>query len=259
MDSAFSLLLTPPVKATISGEKSRGAWSSTRELSEADIDSMAISMVQVVKERGPFLGVSDFINRRLAVPTTNLLITDPSLCGALQAMIEKSAINQESGLQNSSQGINDVVDSNSSMGGWRSNSISFRHYHVDSHATGQWTTQGIPGYVTQANILQGIGANITARGDTFVIRTYGDSRDSNNQIKAKAWCEAVVQRIPDYIASKSITQPSDSSGNNPLEPVVIRNTTDYTLKKNTELLEVNRKFGRQFKIIGFRWLSKDEV
>ena len=40
---------------------------------------------------------------------------------------------------------------------------------------------------------------ITPRGDTFVIRAYGDSIDAQGRVVARAWCEAIVQRSPDYV------------------------------------------------------------
>ena len=52
-----------------------------------------------------------------------------------------------------------------------------------------------------------------------------------------AWCEATVQRVPDYL--------------NPADPSDVQ---DLKLAS-----AVNRTFGRQFRITGFRWLSPNEV
>lgn len=92
-------------------------------------------------------------------------------------------------------------------------------------------------YVDQADILRHMGSILTPRGDTFVIRTYGDSLDAQGNVVARAWCEAHVQRIPDYVDS----------------------TDDAHLKNSVLISEANKQFGRKFQIIAFRWLNSDEV
>ncbi len=99
------------------------------------------------------------------------------------------------------------------------------------------TGYGTPGYITQGDLLQVIGSGLVTRSDTFTVRSYGESRDVNGRILAKAWCEAVVQRTPDYVDSG-----------------------DEAYKKQSELTsEANKTFGRQFKVISFRWLNSNEV
>ncbi|OYV04751.1 MAG: hypothetical protein CFE26_15215 [Verrucomicrobiales bacterium VVV1] len=83
--------------------------------------------------------------------------------------------------------------------------------------------------------MTAFGSQITVRGDTFIIRTYGDSRDGSDKIQARAWCEAVVQRTPEYV------DPS-----NPPEAAA-------------SLTPVNTTFGRKFSIVSFRWLSQTEI
>ena len=100
---------------------------------------------------------------------------------------------------------------------------------------------GSSAYVDQADILRGLGAQLTPRGDTFVVRAYGDSLDQNGAVRARAWCEAVVQRVPEYL---------EASGDR----------ADPAHLKQAELTnEANRNFGRRFRIIQFRWLSAEEV
>jgi hypothetical protein len=118
---------------------------------------------------------------------------------------------------------------------------------------------GAPGYLTQADVLQTIGHQLTVRGDTFVIRTYGDARDASGRIVARAWCEAVVQRIPEYVASRPPGAPSAAAGNNPLEPAAIPATNGFTYTANSALLPVNQKHGRRFVVESFRWLNPSEV
>ena len=58
---------------------------------------------------------------------------------------------------------------------------------------------GIPGYVIQSDRLKPIANTLQARDDTFRIRAYGEALDAKGKIIARAWCEAVVQRNPEYV------------------------------------------------------------
>ena len=93
---------------------------------------------------------------------------------------------------------------------------------------------GAPGYLTQADLLQVLGPTLSARSDTFVVRCYGDAKDAQGRITAKAWCEAVVQRTPEPLVA-------DETGLNPSETLA------------------GGQFGRRFKVRSLRWLSEDEV
>ena len=97
---------------------------------------------------------------------------------------------------------------------------------------------GSAAYVDQADILRNFSEQITPRGDTFVIRTYGDSLDASGKVQARAWCEAVVQRIPEYV---------DSANEPHLKPA------------DPQLTAANKTFGRKFQIVSFRWLNSSEV
>ena len=103
-----------------------------------------------------------------------------------------------------------------------------------------YRSTGIPGWLTQADLLQAIGPVLAARSDTFRIRCYGEARTPDGKsVTARAWCEAVVQRQPEYL----------DGGNSPSD----RGTTA------SPLLPINRVFGRRFSVSSFRWLSKDEI
>ena len=93
----------------------------------------------------------------------------------------------------------------------------------------------------QADILRNLGAQLTPRGDTFVVRAYGDSLAPTGAVRARAWCEAVLQRVPEYLEG-------------------IGERADPPHRKQAELVnEANRNFGRRFRIVQFRWLAADEV
>lgn len=105
-----------------------------------------------------------------------------------------------------------------------------------------YRSTGIPGWITQADILQSIGPVISARSDTFRIRSYGESLSPDGKtVLARAWCEAVVQRMPSYVdpsnlPSERASSPSDSA-----------------------LSLTNRTFGRKFEVLSFRWLASHEI
>jgi len=93
-----------------------------------------------------------------------------------------------------------------------------------------------PGFLTQADMLNSLGPVLTARSDTFRIRVYGDVQNpTTTNIEGKAWCEAIVQRVPDYIESTVDAWTTPATG-----------TPSAT-------------FGRRFKIVSFRWLSANDI
>ena len=114
-----------------------------------------------------------------------------------------------------------------------------RHYLDSEHLAG--TPAGerghllshAPGFVTQGDLLAMVGSALTARGDTFVIRAYGDFTPPGQETpNARAWLEAVVQRIPD---------PVHPSSGNPNEPAP------------------DDPYGRRFRILRIKWLLPEDV
>lgn len=72
-----------------------------------------------------------------------------------------------------------------------------------------------------------------------MIRTYGEALAKDGKtVLAKAWCEAVVQRYPEYL------NPQDK----PETPVTA-----------SGLQPENKAFGRRILIKSFRWLSEEEI
>ncbi|GEM_PF-1261546 len=93
-------------------------------------------------------------------------------------------------------------------------------------------------YLTQQDILTAIAPYLTTRSDTFVVRAYGDAVNpfDASEVVARAYCEAIVQRVhqkhprePDAPNAMTI------AGANPGE------------------------YGRQFRVIAFRWMTGDEI
>jgi len=101
---------------------------------------------------------------------------------------------------------------------------------------------GIPGWVTQADVLQALGPVLSARSDTFRIRSYGEALSPDGKtVLARAWCEVIVQRTPNYV-----------------DPTNTPTQRDATLTDKV-LTPMNKLFGRRFEIVSFRWLSQDEI
>jgi hypothetical protein len=213
------------------------AWLGLRLLTDEQVGKLAVECVRQVKLRGPFLNLADFINRRLED-------SELGQVGALQAAIDWDEWN----------GNTPDPTADDSINGRFKNPIDLITgaevtYPADSQipennpplpnpaaATGsRWA--GIPGYVTQADLLKRIGNQITVRDDTFRIRSYGEASGPDGKVAARIWCEAIVQRVPDYL------DPTDDPETSP---------EDLTSA-------LNLQFGRKFRIVSFRWLSPDEI
>lgn len=97
-------------------------------------------------------------------------------------------------------------------------------------------TYGLPGWTRQADVLRPLAPILSARDDTFTIRTYGDARSPDGKVLARAWCEATVRRTRDFI------DPADKP-DSATQPVSQTNLTH----------------GRKFEIISFRWMNHNEV
>jgi hypothetical protein len=193
-------------------------WRGYRELTADEIRQLAEAIVRQVKQRGPFRSLGEFINRRLASGSD-----DKALYGALQAALEDPKVDI-----NKDYGNMTITDAD----------LAGTNYAFKKAALGP-RYQGTPAYISQADILQPIAPVINARSDTFLIRSYGEVLSPDGKtVLAKAWCEAVVQRYPDYL--------------NPVDKPETPMTT-------TSLEPENKIFGRRFILKSFRWLSPNET
>jgi hypothetical protein len=176
--------------------RDRAKWNGYRRLDPDKVRELAEEVVREVRERGPFLSLAEFINRR---PESG----EAGRSGALQVALEKAGINK-----------------------------ALLAPAFDLPTVGN-TADGAPGVLTQADLLTPLAPILTARGDTFRIRAYGDAGGPGST-KVGAWCEAVVQRVPDYL------DPAEDAWATPELPV-------------------NLRFGRRFVEVSFRWLSPSEI
>lgn len=202
------------------------AWGGVRLLTPEQIDRLARECVRQVKLRGPFLNMADFINRRLTNDETGQ-------CGALQAAIDWDEFNNHSPGTAARESINgryktpDDLIASAQVSSW---SLNFPKAGTGS----RWT--GIPGYLTQSDLLRRLGNSLAVRDDTFTIRTYGEARDAAGKITARAWCEVEVVRGKDFMDP---TNPIDTPA--------------------AKLNPLNQRFGRRFEVVSFRWLPANEI
>lgn len=200
-------------------------WAGFRSLDDDQIQSLAEAIVEQLRERGntdraPNLSLGEFVNRRIG-QADQLHV----LAGLLERAIEESGINDDFHQIDSREITgNEQLPPNSLTG------------LAEPEARRNMTGLGAPSIVTQGDLLMPLASILTVRGDTFRIRAYGESLNSDGTVAARAWCEAVVQRIPEYV------DPSD-------RPEIVE----------ANLNEVNKRFGRRLIITGFRWLSPDEI
>jgi hypothetical protein len=195
-------------------------------------DELAKRIVDEVRLRGPFLSLGDFVNRKLTSG-------DEGIRGTLQAALDKMTTDKANP-ESSFSKIGAFLDGNSSnftIPGW-----DLEHFMgtpvSEAGSSSNSRTATAPKHLTQADLLSTLGPALSARSDTFVIRSYGEVvNPSTNVPTARAWCEAVVQRTPDYVDSRD-----DAS------------TPPQNLSENT-----NKTFGRRFEIVSFRWLSSNEL
>lgn len=185
-----------------------------RALNDAEIDGLARALVREIRRRGPFLSLADFINRR---PGTD---REFAKAGPLQAALDSQGAAINTAYNSGARAVPDSV----------AGRYPFREAEAGAAA------YGVPGIVKQADILTPIAPILSARSDTFIIRTYGESV-AGGKVVAKAWCEAVVRRRPEFIDSRDAPD---------------------TIAAGLQS-EINRRYGRGFEVVSFRWLNPEEI
>ncbi|MEY4483675.1 MAG: hypothetical protein RL693_1127, partial [Verrucomicrobiota bacterium] len=221
----------PQTRFTLSNGDSSKRWRGFRSLTDKEVQALAEAIVCEVKIRGPFSSLSDFVNRRLKKD-------DSGLCGALQAAINRTSINHDFTAL-----VTDTQLRIAAQQGKQDSGADWS-FPYPAHCTGP-IGAGAAGFLTQGDLLQSLAPHLSARSDTFKVRAYGDVVDPvTGKLEARAWCEAIVQRLPEYM---NIIRNGDDKA----EPAW---TSPTDLK-----LDSNRSLGRRFRIVRIRWLSPDEV
>ncbi len=233
-DHAFSRTSVAGDRAAGEPPEVAGEYADTTEFTgyrvftDEMLDFLAEKIVEQVRLRGPFLSLSEFVNRQLSTDTN--LALGGAIQTALNALTAKSGLNPFETIQNES-----VVSEARPFGVAANGGVPASGYVFPEAAVGH-NTYGLPGWTRQADLLRPLAPVLSARDDTFTIRAYGDARSPNGEVVARAWCEATVRRTRDF------SDPGDAADitTQPVNPT-------------------NRTYGRRFQIVSFRWLNPGEV
>ncbi|MEI7954580.1 MAG: hypothetical protein WCJ66_05375 [Verrucomicrobiota bacterium] len=195
-------------------------WNGCHELTESQIEQLATNIVEQVRLRGPFLSLSEFVNRRIGTES------EMTRSGALETAIAKSKVNDTVFVSQIPINVADVTNA------------TLYNYKTPMAATGN-PAAGAPGWIGQGDLMRLLEPAATVRGDTFVIRVCGEACDAKGVVTARAYAEAVVQRMPEYV--------------NPVDRPSLNVYTD------AKAAPANRSFGRRINVVSFRWLASHEV
>ena len=232
-----------------------GGWMGARQLTADEVRMLAVKIVYEVKKRGPFVSIADFVNRRLVSDQ------DQTSCmGTIDAAIQSCGLNKnfERLATQLSTAVNVEASSDAPDNNMQVFKEGYRYRYDDKWNTVQPTSKawGVPGFLTQGDILHPLAPFMAARGDTFTIRAYGES-SAGGIIQARAWLEATVERTPYYVDHKS-SEVSQASGNGPLDCLTSINLATGTYERG-QLSAVNEKWGRKYELKSFRWLQREEI
>ncbi len=209
-------------------------YTGYRVFDDDSLDLLAQEIVNQVRLRGPFLSLSEFVNRQLSSG-------DLALAGAIQTALNKLAAGPSNPYKTLQTDLTpDAAGTNIAT----SNPPGSTGYKFPAAAAG-YNLYGIPGWTRQADVLRAIAPVLSVRDDTFTIRAYGDARDpSGRAILASAVCEATVRRVRDFVDPVDDAVTATLSGPSGSIP---------------PLTATNDRFGRRFQIISFRWLNPGEI
>jgi hypothetical protein len=245
-------------------------WQGFTDLSEDEIKELAEAIVKEVRIRGPFLSLGHFMNRSLVRPQdidSSQADHKPWFSGPIQSALDRTVNSNKH--QNPDLPFSTLAGYEPQAGShWKSTKANSTGQNqtatnfFSENIEGMPSNAGIPGWVLQSDVLRPLAPILNARSDTFSIRGYGDVK-SNGRFKAKAMCEMIVQRIPEYINNNAHSQGSEFLMHNKEDetwyapdPAIEPGNRDRNLlvrQSKPELVE-NFKLGRRYKIIQFRWL-----
>ncbi|MDG1357042.1 MAG: hypothetical protein P8P36_02490, partial [Akkermansiaceae bacterium] len=222
---------SPSPAANLAGYQTWSGWSRLRGGgSRGDLwggRGVNTHILTQVMERAPFMSVSNFVNRKVGGSS----ITNHHKKGAVESSLGNMWL----------KAVLFSADYAGGISGGVSTDYAKHGPLVPATTENTCTARGIPGDVTQADVIRNLAPRLTARSDTFRIRGYGEVTDADGNIIAKATCEALVQRLPEYVDPNT-----DPTNNEPWDEGDILNSN-------------NKEYGRRFEIQSFRWLDDGEV
>ena len=237
----------------VTGGGASAATLGFAALNDAQLEQLAVEIVRQVKARGPFLSLSEFVNRRLA-PAEPGNPLDPSLHGALGSALR--ALEQAGGTLHPAEPARRIGKTTSKvgdlggleqtlpLGDWTGTAAGPKGDYLHPKAAEGSSTFGLPGWPRQADLLARLAPIISVRDETFVVRAMGSAPVGNGQ-SAKAWCEAVYQRTPEYV-----------DGRVPAHEAPLGDDAAASVAGSAR---VNVLLGRRFRLVSFRWLQAKEL
>ena len=206
-------------------------WNGFRRLDDDEIETLATEIVAGIRSRAqandrPFRTLGEFVNRSIE--------SNSPLSGVLQTSIDNGGFNDSGNLSSLAPGQADKNFRTKKMTPPETATVDY----ANPAALASSTIAGAPQWLTQADVLEAIGPQLSARSDTFTIRAYGESVNPVTGLTTgRAWLEATVQRGTGFV---------DSSEDAALPTVSLKSPT-------------NLQFGRRFNVTAFRWLSPEEI
>jgi hypothetical protein len=108
-------------------------------------------------------------------------------------------------------------------------------------------------WLTQGDVMTALAPILFPRSDTFVIRTYGEAvNPATNAVEGRAWAEAIVQRLPEYLDRSDPPETLAPAFETPSDP-------ENPESAPTQAHQLNKQFGRRFKVVSFRWLTRSDI
>ena len=211
---------SPFVDHFIPAADDESLYTGHRLLTDDQIANLSTALTREIRDRGISNSLGDFLNRDLNG------IGENQKMSRIDEAIKATGLNSTQRITNSTTSDEEVIarpDLNDGA-------------HMFAANLAGETGAGLPGYLKQQDIIRPLAPIMTSRGDTFVIRAYGESvNPGTNKVMGKAKCEVVVQRVPDYVEDsiQAWEMPSLDSQ--------------------------NEKFGRRLKIVSFRWLNGNDA
>jgi len=251
-----------------SGTTRPTALTGYAALTDAQLDLLAQKIVDQVRIRGPFLSLSEFVNRQLMAFDGSA--TDPCLRGALQSALEVLQHSTAASLAQTDSTKKSYNLSAANYGkpttpliaynpitlrteeNFKLNPAGFSADYINPQASVGNSSEGLPGWPRQADLLRRLAPIMSVRDETFTVRALGEVMTAEGT--ARAWCEAVYQRLPEYV------DPRIEPWKAPMGDFIpVSGVYPGELPTRPFPYMANAVFGRRIKLVSFRWLRADEI